>query len=184
MRRFFEGAVHASMVAQACFLDPFRAFLYPRPGILLVFADIFFEHDADEELHRLKASLIDVFRGREHGGEFHVQGPKALVAVANGGVDKTDFVAHLASGKMIVQRFKRSSPHGSRAPLDFKRASLVRLTSDICINSCVIDQTAKEQSREKLSQRALVQYADSDCVRQHYGPGTGMYSRERHQRRD
>src|SRR5262249_61542194 len=62
-------------------------------------AHVFLEHDAEKELHGLEAGLIHMLRRGQHGADFHVKRPQALVAVAQGGVDESNFVAHLASGK-------------------------------------------------------------------------------------
>jgi hypothetical protein len=76
-----------------------------------MFAHVFFEHDAEKELHGLEAGLIHMLRGGQHGADFHIKRPQTLVAVAQGGVDESNFVAHASSGKSFklvqaVQRFK------------------------------------------------------------------------------
>ena len=91
----FEGAVHAAVIAKASLLESFGAFAQPIPGIFLVLAHILLEHDAEKELHGLEAGLIHMLRGGQHGADFHVERPQTLVAVAQGGVDKSNFVAHL-----------------------------------------------------------------------------------------
>src|SRR5262245_23011464 len=99
MRRLFEGAVHAAVIAEASFFEPLGTFTEPVPGVFFVLARVFLEHDTEKELHGLEAGLIHMLRGGQHGGDFHVKRPQALVAVTQGGVDESNFVAHLASGR-------------------------------------------------------------------------------------
>ena len=94
MRRFLEGAVHAAVITQARFFDPLGAFFEPVPGIFFVLAHVLFENHAQEKLHRLEAGFVHVRQRRQHGADFHVERPEALIAVAHGGVDKFYFVGH------------------------------------------------------------------------------------------
>src|SRR5262249_15336135 len=97
--RLFEGAVHTAVIAEAGFFEPLGTFTQPVPGIFFVLTRVLLEHDAEKELHGLEAGLIHMFRRRQHGADFHVKRQQAWVAVAQGGVDESNFVAHLASGR-------------------------------------------------------------------------------------
>ena len=116
MRRLLEGAVHAAVVAQAGFLDPLGAFLEPVPGVFFVLADVFFEDHAQKKLHRFEARFVHMRQRRQHGADFHIKRPEALVAIAHGGVDKSDFLAHAPSKKRSNRssRSNRSKSYSER----------------------------------------------------------------------
>src|SRR4030095_8609374 len=73
----------------------------PVPRIFCVFADVFFENNAEKKLHRLEAGFVDMWQSGQHSAYAHVESPKALVAVADRGVDKTNFVAHFFSNRTL-----------------------------------------------------------------------------------
>jgi hypothetical protein len=99
MGQLFEraGAVQSAVIAQPCMAKKLRAFAHPVPGILLELADVFLDHDRDEELHRLEADAIHPRRGTKHSGGLHAQSPQALLAIAQGSVDE-GYLFHVTSG--------------------------------------------------------------------------------------
>src|SRR5499426_2964625 len=138
MGRLFEGAVHAAVIAEASFFEPLGTFTQPIPGVFFVLAHVLLEHDAEKKLHGLEAGLIHILRRGQHGADFHVKRPQTLVAVAQGGVDESNFVAHLASGKC----FKSFKPV-------FNSASIPRSYSPDILESVIPERVYRESRRER-----------------------------------
>ena len=86
--------MHAAVITQARFLDSLGAFLKPVPGIFFVLANVFLENNAQEKFHRFETGFVHVWQRRQHGADFHVQSPEALVPVTHRGIDEANFVAH------------------------------------------------------------------------------------------
>jgi hypothetical protein len=78
------------MIAQARLAESFDALAQPNPRVFLELADVFLDHDRNEKFHRLEADAIHLRRGTEHGVGLHAERPKALLSVAQGGVDEVN----------------------------------------------------------------------------------------------
>ena len=91
------------------------ASLQPFQGVLAeVLAQLLDLDAVVVELDGVEARLVEVGQDGEHHPGLHVEGPQALVAVANGGVDELDLVAHEAPwrvwgrGRLIRRAGRRS----------------------------------------------------------------------------
>src|SRR5207245_8210578 len=104
------------------------------PGVFAQLAHGLLDVRAGEELDREEPCLVEPARNRQHHARRHPLGPETLVAIADRGVDETDFVHGNSSAAQACAgpsgRIRNSAcPNSTNCPLDTRIFSITPCVS-------------------------------------------------------